>query len=460
MPAKKKASLAKRSAAVGGLDVALVSDLRQLILSAREQVARAVDSGLVLLYWSIGNRVRKDVLKEKRAAYGKEIVSAVGRQLAAEFGDGFSDKNLRHMIRFAEVFPDPAILQALIAKLSWTHFKTIIYLDSPLKGEFYAEMCRIEGWNTRTLRSKIDSMLYERTALSKKPEKLIKQELKQLRETDRMTPDLVFRDPYILDFLGLKDTYAEKDLEAAILREIESFILELGVGFAFIARQKRMTIDNEDHYLDLLFYHRHLRRMIAIELKLGEFKAAYKGQMELYLAWLDRHERAHDEEAPIGLILCAGKREETIELLGMEKGGIRVSSYWTETLPKDLLRQKLHEAVVTARAALERRAEGVGEIPVVPAITPVPKRSADAPTRQQGQFLAFIREYMMRNQAGVAPTHAAFQRFFNLTPPSVNSMLIRLEQRGFIKRQPGQARGIQLVIRPDHIPPLDRPFKF
>jgi hypothetical protein len=200
--------------------------------------------------------------------------------------------------------------------------------------------------------------------------------------------------------------------------------------------------------------------MIAIELKLGEFKAAYKGQMELYLAWLDRHERAHDEEAPIGLILCAGKREETIELLGMEKGGIRVSSYWTETLPKDLLRQKLHEAVVTARAALERRAEGVGEIPVVPAITPVPKRSADAPTRQQGQFLAFIREYMMRNQAGVAPTHAAFQRFFNLTPPSVNSMLIRLEQRGFIKRQPGQARGIQLVIRPDHIPPLDRPFKF
>lgn len=180
-------------------------------------------------------------------------------------------------------------------------------------------------------------------------------ELAKLRAEDRMTPDLVFRDPYILDFLGLKDTYAERDLETAILREIESFILELGTGFAFIARQKRMTIDKEDHYLDLLFYHRHLRRMVAIELKIGDFKAAYKGQMELYLAWLDRHERAATEEKPIGLILCAGKKDETIELLDMEKDGIRVSSYWTKTLPKDLLRKKLHQAVATVRALIEER---------------------------------------------------------------------------------------------------------
>jgi predicted nuclease of restriction endonuclease-like (RecB) superfamily len=314
-----------------------------------------VDSGLVQLYWSIGHRIRTDVLDGKRATYGKEIVSAVGRQLASEFGDGFSDKNLRHMIRFAEVFPDLTILQSLIAQLSWTHFKSIIYLDDPLKRDFYAEICRIENWNTRTLRDKIDSMLFERTALSKKPAKLADMELAKLRAEDRMTPDLVFRDPYILDFLGLKDTYAERDLETAILREIESFILELGTGFAFIARQKRMTIDKEDHYLDLLFYHRHLRRMVAIELKIGDFKAAYKGQMELYLAWLDRHERAATEEKPIGLILCAGKKDETIELLDMEKDGIRVSSYWTKTLPKDLLRKKLHQAVATARALIEER---------------------------------------------------------------------------------------------------------
>jgi predicted nuclease of restriction endonuclease-like (RecB) superfamily len=354
-PDLKRTPLAKSSSAITGLNPDLVTDLRQIILSAREQVARAIDSGLVLLYWSVGRRIRTDVLEEKRAEYGKEIVSAVGRQLAREFGDGFSDKNLRHMIRFAEIFPDHSILQPLLAKLSWTHFKSIIYLDSSLKRDFYAEMCRIESWNTRTLRAKIDSMLFERSALSKKPAKLAEMELAKLRDDDRMTPDLVFRDPYILDFLGLKDTYAERDLEAAILREIESIILELGSGFAFIARQKRMTIDNEDHHLDLLFYHRHLRRMVAIELKLGDFKAAYKGQMELYLAWLDRNERAATEEKPIGLILCAGKKNETIELLDMEKDGIRVSSYWTEALPKDLLRKKLHEAVATARSMIEGR---------------------------------------------------------------------------------------------------------
>ncbi len=457
LPAGKKTALAKTSTTVTGSSPALVTDLRQIILSAREQVARAVDSGLVLLYWSIGHRIRTEVLDGKRAAYGKEIVSAVGRQLAEEFGDGFSDKNLRHMIRFAEVFPDLTILQSLVAKLSWTHFKSIIYIDDSLKRDFYAEICRIENWNTRTLRGKIDSMLFERTALSKKPAKLADMELAKLRTEDRMTPDLVFRDPYVLDFLGLKDTYAERDLETAILREIESFILELGTGFAFIARQKRMTIDNEDHYLDLLFYHRHLRRMVAIELKIGEFKAAYKGQMELYLAWLDRHERVAAEEKPIGLILCAGKKEETIELLDMEKDGIRVSTYWTEALPKDLLRKKLHQAVATARANLEARKQEATGLGINSAAT---KPSKSAPTRQQGQFLAFIREYMMRNEQGLAPTHAAFQKFFNLTPPSVNSMLIRLEQRGFIRRSPGQARGIQLIISPDLIPPLERSFKF
>jgi predicted nuclease of restriction endonuclease-like (RecB) superfamily len=236
--------------------------------------------------------------------------------------------------------------------LSWSHFLKILTLKADIKRDFYAEMCRMEKWNVRTLRQKIDSMLYERTALSKKPDALIRQELKALRAEDRMTPDLVFRDPYILDFLGLKDTYSEKEVEAAILREMESFILEVGTGFAFVARQKRMIIDGEDHHLDLLFYHRGLRRLIAIELKLGDFKASHKGQMELYLAWLNRHERREGEEKPIGLILCAGKKDETIELLDMEKDGIRVSSYWTEVLPKAQLQQKLHEAVLRVRARL------------------------------------------------------------------------------------------------------------
>lgn len=357
MSAKKKALT--KTPAVPSLtvfDTGLVSDIRQIILDARQKVAQAVDSGHVLMNWSIGTRIRKDILKEQRAQYGKQIFQSLTGKLTFEFGRGYGPRNLANMVRFAEAFPDPRILQSLIAKLSWTHFLHIIYLDDPLKRDFYAEMCRIESWNTRTLQNKVDSMLYERTALSKKPEALIRQELQALRAEDRMTPDLVFRDPCILDFLGLKDTYAEKDLEAAILREMESFIMELGTGFAFVARQKRMTIDNEDHRLDLLFFHRGLRRLVAIELKLGEFKAAYKGQMELYLAWLNRHERSKGEEKPIGLILCAGKKQETIELLDMEKDGIRVSAYWTEILPKEQLQKKLHEAVARARAQIEHRA--------------------------------------------------------------------------------------------------------
>lgn len=330
----------------------LIADVRQMILKARESIARTVDSGLTLLYWSVGARIRKDILKEKRAEYGEEIVSALGRQLALEFGRGFSEKSLRHMIRFAETFPDPEIVSALRRQLTWTHFKSLIYLDDPLKRDFYAEMCRVEGWNTRTLNGKIQSMLFERTALSQKPEKLAELELKTLREEDKLTPDLVFRDPYLLDFLGLKDTYAEKDLEAAILREMESFILELGVGFAFMERQKRITVDGVDYYLDLLFYHRHLHRLVAIELKIGTFQPGDKGQMELYLGWLNRYERKPGEESPIGLILCAGKRRETVELLDLESSGIKVSSYWTEALPKAELERKLHEAVKLARAVV------------------------------------------------------------------------------------------------------------
>lgn len=350
MPAKPKPrTLAPKSAA---LAKPLLADVRELILAAREAVSRTIDSGLVTLYWHIGRRIHQNILKEKRAEYGEKIIAALGRQLEIEFGRGFTAKNLHRMVQFAEVFPDEQIVAALRRQLGWTHFRMLIPMENPLQRDFYAEMCRIEKWSTRTLQHKIGSMLYERTALSKKPDKLIKQELAALRSEDTLTPDLVFRDPYILDFLGLKDTYAEKDLEAAILREIEAFILELGTGFAFLERQKRIQVDSEDYYLDLLFYHRGLRRLVAIELKLEEFKPADKGQMELYLRWLDRHERRDGEEAPIGLILCAGQRRETVELLDLEKSGIHVSSYWTDVLPKKQLEQKLHQAVLRARQRL------------------------------------------------------------------------------------------------------------
>jgi predicted nuclease of restriction endonuclease-like (RecB) superfamily/ribosomal protein L12E/L44/L45/RPP1/RPP2 len=336
---------------------ALMKDLRDLITEARQDVARQVNSALVLLYWRVGKRIRQDILKEKRAEYGKQILHTLSAKLVAEFGSGFTARNLANMVRFAEVFPDEKILHTLCAQLSWSHFRLIIYLDDDLKRDFYAEMCRLERWSVRTLEKKISGMLFERTALSKKPEKLIREELDSLRTEDKLTPDLVFRDPYFLDFLGLKDRYLEKDIEDAIMREMENFILELGIGFTFVARQKRIQVDNDDYYLDLLFYHRGLRRLVAIDLKLGDFKPADKGQMELYLRWLAKYEQKPDEDAPIGLILCAGKKKETVELLELEKSGIRVASYWTKVLPRKLLQKKLHEAIQHARARLAARNE-------------------------------------------------------------------------------------------------------
>ncbi len=331
----------------------LLSELRVLIDSSRQQVAQTVNASLTLLYWQIGKRVQEEVLKGERAEYGKEIVALVGQQLSQDYGRGFSEKSVRHMLRFVDAFPDLEIVSALRRDLSWTHIKSLIYIDDPLKRTFYAELCRLERWSTRELVKKIDSQLFERTALSKKPETLIGQELEALKNTGQVSPDLVFRDPYFLDFLGLQDSYQEKDLEAALMREMERFLLELGQGFAFVARQKRMTLDGDDFYLDLLFFHRGLRRLIAIELKLDHFKPAYKGQMELYLRWLDRYERQPGEEPPIGLILCAGKKQETVELLQMEASGIRVAEYMTELPPRDLLEQKLHQVMLAARKRQE-----------------------------------------------------------------------------------------------------------
>ena len=335
----------------------LLADVRSMIEQTHGGVAQAVNAGMTSLYWRIGKRIQSEILQGQRADYGKEIVATLSQQLVSKFGTGFSAKNLRHMIRFAERFPDGEIVSTLWRQLSWSHFKGLIYLDDPFKTEFYAEMCRVERWSVRTLRDKIDSMLYERTAISRKPEEVARAELAQLREDDRLTPAFVFKDPYVLDFLGLNDRYLERDLEDAILREIETFLLELGDGFAFLSRQKRIQIDSDDFYLDLLFYHRRLRRLIAIDLKLGDFKAEYKGQMELYLRWLAKHEQQAGEEPPLGLILCAGKKEEQIELLELGQSGIHVAEYLTVLPPRDLLRQKLHAAIETSRARLEAKKE-------------------------------------------------------------------------------------------------------
>jgi predicted nuclease of restriction endonuclease-like (RecB) superfamily len=253
--------------------------------------------------------------------------------------------------------------------LWWSHFKQLIYIEDELKRTFYGEMCRVEGWSTRTLAQKIDGMLFERTALSKKPEKLIRKELAALREKGEITPALVFQDPYMLDFLELADTYSEKDLETAILREIERFLLELGAGFAFVERQKRITVDGDDYYLDLLFFHRRMQRLVVIELKIGDFKPSASGQMELYLRWLDRHERQPAEQPPLGIILCAGKKRETVEYLDLDARGIHVAEYLTELPPREVLAERLHRAIEAAR---NRLVLGTGDDVDVPSIARAP----------------------------------------------------------------------------------------
>ncbi|MCM1999129.1 PDDEXK nuclease domain-containing protein, partial [Pseudomonas aeruginosa] len=316
--------------------------------------ASAVNSELSMLYWRIGQRIHTQVLEGRRADYGEEVVSTLAAQLVKEYGGSFSVKNLRRMVQFAAAYPDERIVVSLIRQLSWTHFIALIPLKDPLQRDYYAQMASAERWSVRTLRERIDSMLYERTALSQKPEETIAQELATLRDVQRMTPALVMRDPYILDFLGLRDSWQEGDLEAAIIREMEAFLLELGAGFSFVARQKRILIDDEDFHLDLLFYNRKLRRLVAVELKIGEFKAAYKGQMELYLRWLDKHEREPEEASPLGIILCTGKKREQIELLELDKSGIHVAEYLTTLPPRAVLGERLQQAARRAESQIKR----------------------------------------------------------------------------------------------------------
>lgn len=327
----------------------IAEDIKRLIAQSKQQLAVTVNATLSMLYWQVGKRINEEILQNQRAEYGKEIVSALSRQLTLDYGTGWSKRQLHHCIRFAEVFPDFKIVHTLCSQLSWSHFRLIIPMEGTLKRDFYIEMCKLEKWSVRTFQDRIQSMLYERTAISKKPELTIQNDLDLLKNEQKLSPDLVFKDPYVLDFLGLKDTFSEKDLESAIIAELQRFISELGSDFAFLARQKRITIDTTDYYIDLLFYHRRLKCLVAIDLKIGDFEAAFKGQMELYLRYLEKYEQVEGENSPIGLILCSGKNEEHVELLQLDKSNIRVADYLTLLPSQEILKQKLHQAIENAK---------------------------------------------------------------------------------------------------------------
>jgi predicted nuclease of restriction endonuclease-like (RecB) superfamily len=304
-----------------------------------------------LVYWQVGLRIQKEILSGDRAAYGQHIIKNASKYLTEQFGQGWGEKHLRHCMRFSEIFSDYQIVSTLCRQLSWSHFKEVLYIEEELKRTFYIEICQVEKWSVRTFRERIQSMLYERTAVSKKPDELIKKELSALRNNNTLSEDLVFRDPYILDFLELKDTYSEKDLESSILVNLQKFICELGSDFAFLARQKRIQIDNRDYYIDLLFFHRKLKSLIAIDLKISDFDAAFKGEMELYLGYLQKYEMNEGENPPVGLILCSGKNPEHIEILQLDKSNIKVSEYLTLLPPKERLLEKLQMAMAMAKGS-------------------------------------------------------------------------------------------------------------
>jgi len=328
----------------------LISDLRQIIDEARSHVAATANYELTMMYWHIGERINRDILGNERATYGEQIVTQVATQLQAIYGSrGFEVRNIRRMIQFASLFPEEKIVSQIATKLSWSHFIEVFPLKNTLKQEFYLTLSAANRWGRDRLRSEIDGMLFERTAIAQKPEDLIKQELANIRDNDTITPDIVFKSPYFLEFAGLKGMYSENDLEDSLVAHLEQFMLELGNGFCFMERQKRMIIDGEDFYLDLLFYHRKLHRLVAIDLKLGRFKAQYKGQMELYLRWLEANEMEPGEESPLGLLLCTEGSEEQIELLQLDKAGIKVAKYLTELPPRKLLMQQIRKSLAEAK---------------------------------------------------------------------------------------------------------------
>lgn len=327
----------------------LYGGIAKLIKQAKTRVAVTINAELAMLNWQIGSYINQFILQGNRAPYGKQIIANLSVQLTGNFGTGWSEKQLMHFLRVAESFSEEQIISALRRQLSWTHLKTIAYENDPLKRQFYLEMAISQQWNTRTLADQIDKMLYERTAIAQQPELQIQQALNELKTEDVINPDLFFKNTYILDFLGLRSTYSEKDLEDSLVTNLEQFILELGSGFAFIERQKRIPIDAIDYHLDLLFYHRKLRRLVAIDLKLGKFKPKYKSQMELYLRWLEKHEMQNGEDKPIGLLLCSEGNTEHIELLMLDEKKIKVAQYLTELPSKQWFADKLHRSIEIAR---------------------------------------------------------------------------------------------------------------
>lgn len=339
------------------LSSTLHQEIRKLIHQAREHVAREYNSTQVLLNWMIGKRIDEEFFDSQRATYGDKVLENIANQLSLEYGRGYGKINLSRMLKLSRLFPTREIVSTLSKQLSWSHFVMVCAIDETLKRDFYTEMCRIQHWSVRDFKRQMDSMLYERTVISKEPEVVIKSSIDALKKNDSVSSNLVFKDPYFISFIGSSNYKSERDLEDLILDNIVEFLQELGDDFCFVSRQKRMSTGRKDRYLDLLFFNRRLRRLIALDLKLNNFDPAYKGQMEWYLNWLDKNARLPFEEKPLGIILCAGKDQDDIEYLKMDQSGIHVAQYINELPSQEILEQKFHQAIESARESYARNIE-------------------------------------------------------------------------------------------------------
>jgi predicted nuclease of restriction endonuclease-like (RecB) superfamily len=321
--------------------------IETLIEKAGRSIAVYLNAEISRLYWSIGNYIITEMQYETYSQHGQQILATLSQKLTEKFGKGYTYSALTRMIKVADTYNEE-MFATVSRKLSWSHFIELVAIENPAKRLFYQQMCILENWSVRTLRQKEDTMLFERTAIAAKPEDEILQTLQASSNTN-ISPDLVFKSTYVVDFLGLSGYYSEKDLENAILAELEKFILELGQGFAFLERQKSIPVDSVDYSLDLLFYHRKLNCLVAIDLKLGKFKPKYKGQMELYLKYLQKHDRQSHENPPIGLLLCSEGNTEHIELLLLDEENIKVAQYLTALPDKQWFIEKLNKSIAIAQ---------------------------------------------------------------------------------------------------------------
>jgi predicted nuclease of restriction endonuclease-like (RecB) superfamily len=342
--AKKKSQELVAQAELAIDEVALFERVSAIIENRKHRAQVKVNQESVLMFWEVGQHIGSVLLGGERAPYGRRIVATLAQQLQAKFGKSFHYSNVTRMIRFAARFPDVQIVVPLAQQLSWSHFTVLLPLKTNDEFMYYAQDAASKGLGKRGLRLQISRKAFWR------------RDIANAQITDESPiPFNAFKDPYLLDMFDLKENYLEGDLEKAILADLESFILEFGHGFTFADRQKWMVMDGEDYTLDLLFYHRGLKRLVAIDLKLGKFKPAYSGQMKFYLKWLNKFEKQEGENPPIGLILCTKASRDQIELMELDKDGIAVAEYWTQLPPKSEFERKIRELYAEAQERLERR---------------------------------------------------------------------------------------------------------